>query len=174
MRLRVPVALTLLLAGCASTVETVDRRMLLQPGTETYELDPLELFVMPMALDAPLPTFPDDSGEANGSVVACAEVWISATGDIARVSALHDAPGCPGGDDAVAAFERAVLASMRNWSFSPAMICRFRPDQRDKRERGDCRGDVEVQRVPVRLAYAFEFQRRGGRVAVAPRRLPSD
>ena len=162
---------TLLLAGCASTVETVDHRMLLQPGTAQYEMDELELFVMPMELDAPLPGFPEGLAAAEiEPVVACVEVWLSKDGDITRVAPVHDLPDC--GDDASATpFEASVLDGMRQWTFTPARVCRFREDQRALRERGDCRGDVVVERVPVRLAYAFRFERREGRATVGSRRL---
>lgn len=162
----------LLLAGCASTVETVDHRLLLQPGTETYTLDDYELFVMPVELAAPLPSFPAGVAEGAETVFVCAETWLSADGDVTRVSPLHGVPGCPATEDPAAVpFEEAVVGSLGDWRFSPAMICRFRPDQREQRERGDCRGDVDVRRVPVRLAFSFEFRRGEGR-ALAARRLP--
>ena len=173
MRTAAVAAVASLLAGCASTVETVDHQLLLQPGTAQYQMAPLDLFVMPMELEAPLPAFPEGapSGEL-AAVTACAELWLSIDGDITHVAAVRDAPGCAGpADPGAAPFERAVLASLGQWEFSPAMVCRFREDQRDKRARGDCRGDVEVVRVPVRLAYAFRFERHDGRVAVGRRRL---
>lgn len=166
--------LACLAAGCASTVETVDHRMLLQPGTAQYEMADLDLFVMPMELEAPLPGFPAGVVDADvPPVEACAEIWLSSEGEVTRVSAIHDLPGCAGeGDRAAAPFEQSVLDTLRGWSFAPARVCRFREDQRDKRAKGDCRGDVEVVRVPVRLAYAFRFERRHGRVDVGSRRLP--
>ena len=174
MRALVWCALGCMATGCASTVETVDHRMLLQPGTAQYEMDELELFLMPMELDAPLPAFPVRVvADEVPPITACVEVWLSADGDVTRLAPLHDLPGCSAaGDDALAHFEQSVLAALHGWSFTPARVCRFREDQREKRERGDCRGDVEVERVPVRLAYAFRFERHGGRAAVGSRRLP--
>ena len=173
MRHQAVSVLAMLLAGCASSVETVDHQMLLQPGTAQYEMDDLEFFVMPMELDAPLPVFPEAvTAPEVAPVFVCAEIWLSADGDVTRVAPVGDLPGCGDGADAAAPFEAAVLVRLRQWSFTPARVCRFREDQRDKRERGDCRGDVEVERVPVRLAYAFRFERHQGRAAVGSRRLP--
>lgn len=173
MRALLCVAMACAAAGCASTVETVDHRMLLQPGTARYEMAELDLFVMPMELEAPLPAFPEDIIDADvPPVEACAELWLSSEGEVTRASAIHDLPGCAGeGDRAAAPFEQTVLDTLRGWSFTPARVCRFREDQRDKRAKGDCRGDVEVVRVPVRLAYAFRFERRHGRTGVGLRRL---
>ena len=147
--------------------------MLLQPGTATYEMDELELFVMPLELQTPLPVFPSAIEAAEVQpVTVCAELWLSASGDVTRVAPIHDLPGCAEDDDVAAAFEQSVLAGLARWTFIPARVCRFREDQRGKRERGDCRGDVEIVSVPVRLAYAFRFERHQGRVAVGSRRLP--
>ncbi len=164
----------IMLGGCANCVERVDHRMLLQSGTAQYEMAELDLFVMPMELEAPLPAFPEGIIDADvPPVEACAELWLSSEGEVTRVGAIHDLPGCTGVDGVAAApFEQSVLDTLRGWSFTPARICRFREDQRDKRAKGDCRGDVEVVRVPVRLAYAFRFERRHGRADVGSRRLP--
>jgi hypothetical protein len=163
----------LLLAGCASTVQTVDHEMLLQPGTAQYRMDELELFVMPLELDAPLPVFPEAvTATEVAPVTACAEAWLSEDGDVTHVAAVHGLPGCDAAGEASAPFAASVLDALSHWSFTPPMVCRFREDQRAQREAGDCRGDVEVRRVPVRLAYAFRFERRAGRAAVGSRRLP--
>lgn len=164
----------LLLAGCASSVETVQPRMLLQPGAAKYQMPPLDLFVMPIELEAPVPGFPDAVTAAEvPAVEACAELWLSVDGEVTHVAAVHDLPGCSGADDPGAApFQRSVLEALRHWSFTPARICHFREDQRGQRARGDCRGDVAVQRVPVRLAYAFRFERHKGRAQVGSRPLP--
>jgi hypothetical protein len=162
------------LAACASTVETVEPRMLLQPGTARYEMPPLDLFVMPMELEAPLPAFPESVPAAEvAPLEACVELWLSAEGDVTRVAVVHDLPGCAeAGNTAAAPFEQAVVDALGRWTFSPARVCHFREDQRAKRDAGDCRGDVAIDRVPVRLAYAFRFERHQGRADVGSRRLP--
>ena len=145
--------------------------MLLQPGTAQYRMAELDLFVMPMELEAPLPGFPADVVAAEvPAIEACAEVWLSGEGEVTRVAAVHDLPGCSDGD-AAAPFEQAVVETLRRWSFTPARVCHFREDQAVQRAQGDCRGDVEIERVPVRLAYAFRFERRHGRAEVGSRRL---
>lgn len=172
-RAAIGVLIVALAGGCASTVETVDHQMLMQPGAVQYEMDDLELFVMPMELEAPLPPFPAGvTGNEVAPVVVCVEIWLSTDGDVTHVAPVHDLPGCAGeGDAAAVPFESAVLAALPLWSFTPARVCRFREDQRDRRERGDCRGDVEIERVRVRLAYAFRFERHEGRAAVGSKRL---
>jgi hypothetical protein len=62
---------------------------------------------------------------------------------------------------------------MRRWTFSAAAICRFPERLRAQRERRDCTGkDVALTHVPVRLTYAFTFERQAGRARVAGGRRP--
>ena len=153
------------LAGCASSVARVDHHLLLQRGTVQYEMQPLELFVMPQELEAPLPPFPASvSGEEVGPVVACVELWLSESGDVTHVGPLHGAAGCATeGDLALVPFEEAVMTTLQAWQFSPARICRFPEHLRAQMERGDCTGrEVDIDKVPVRLAYAFTFERKAG------------
>ena len=50
---------------------------------------------------------------------------------------------------------------------APARICRFPEHLRAQMERGDCTGrEVDIDKVPVRLAYAFTFQCTDGRASV--------
>lgn len=153
--------------GCATRSASVDHRMLLPPGGDRIELEPQQLFVMPIALSQPEPEFPLAEAGTTGpvEVTACAEVWLSAEGDVTRVTPFHDAPECePGADPEMRGYAQAVDAALRRWEFTPAMICEFPPQALAKRERGDCTGpEVTVRRVPVRLNYAFTFSSRDGK-----------
>lgn len=140
---------------------------MLLPGTEArHALAPTELFVMPVTLAAPEPAFP---GVAEGAraidVTVCAEVWLSADGEITRIAPFEAAPECAGGTDPqVQPYAQSVADALQRWEFTPAMICEFPPELGHKRAQGDCTGpEVLVRRVPVRLNYAFTFSIRDGR-----------
>lgn len=166
--------LSLLLVACATRVAKVDHQVILQPGESRYELSDLELFVMPMELEAPPPEFPAAYAQDDLSpLVVCAEVWLDTNGDITRAAPLHQEPDCPVRTDArILAFEQAVVARLRQWMWGPARICRFPERLREQREHDDCTGsEVDVVHVPVRLAYAFTFQRSAGRASVASSRV---
>jgi len=159
--------------GCATRSKNVGHRMLLPQGGDQVELASRELFVMPVALASPEPVFPE-AAAASVDVEVCAEIWLSADGDVTRVVPFHDAPGCaPDGDPAVRDYAQAVGDALRRWEFTPAMICEFPPELLAQRDEGNCTGpEVSVRRVPVRLNYAFTFSSRDGkrRVGVARQR----
>ncbi len=172
-----------LLAACATRVAPVDapassthveHALLMPPGQPRYEMDDLALFVMPMELESPSPAFPAEipAGDV-APVTVCVEAWLDGGGDISRLAAAHGVDGCPERADAQAEpYERAVVDAMRAWSFSAAAICRFPEHLRAQRERRDCRGkDIALVHVPVRLTYAFTFERHAGRAQVVSARL---
>lgn len=174
-----------LLSACATrvahvgtvpaSITRVDHALLLPPGQPRYEMDELALFVMPMELESPSPAFP--AGIPGGDVApvtVCVEAWLDDAGDISRLVPARGGDDCPRqADTRAASFEQAVVEAMRAWSFSAAAICRFPERLRAQRERGDCRGkDIELTHVPVRLTYAFTFERHAGRAQVVSTRLP--
>ena len=168
----------LLLAACATHTAQVDHRLLLPQAGARHELAPSQLFVMPVTLAAPEPVFPavTDAGTPV-EIVVCAEIWLSADGDVTRVAPFDGAPGCAAGAEPHAQdYAQAVAEALQRWEFTPAMICEFPPQSMDKRERGDCTGpEVAVRRVAVRLDYAFTFTFRDGRKRVGvARKLPAD
>jgi hypothetical protein len=174
MKSALAACLCLVTAACATRVAKVDHQVILQPGESRYELSELELFVMPMELEAPPPEFPAAYAQGDlAPLVVCAEVWLDTHGDITHVASLHQEPDCPARTDArTLAFEQAVVARLRQWTWGPARICRFPERLREQRERDDCTGnEVDVVPVPVRLAYAFTFQRSAGRASVASSRV---
>lgn len=169
MRMLAVLAASCVLAACASRVARVDHQVILQPGEVRHELESLELFVMPMELDAPPPGFP--AGYAEGDLEpleVCVEVWLDASGDPTHVVALQQEPQCPPRMDMrVAAFEQAVVDALWHWHWTPARICRFPQHLQAQMERGDCTGrEVDIDKVPVRLAYSFTFERKAGRASV--------
>jgi hypothetical protein len=148
----------------------VDYSLLLQPGQPQYAMDDLTLFVMPMELESPQPAFP--AGVPPGDVpplTVCVEAWLDAAGDVARVAPARGGEGCPAaGVAGLVPYEQAAVQAMQAWSFSAAAICHFPEALRAQRERGDCRGsEVALEHVPVRLTYAFTFERQAGRAQVA-------
>lgn len=164
-------------AACVTRSASVGHRMLL-PGTGArYEPGPTGLFVMPLVLSSPEPEFPAAAGPV-GSIekTVCAEVWLSADGEITRVAPFDQSSECAEGGDAQAQpYAASVAAALRHWEFTPAMVCEFPPDQPDRRAQGDCTGpDVTVRRVPVRLNYAFTFSSRNGRRRVGFARASVD
>lgn len=172
----VALALAIATTGCATRSATVGHRMLLPETSDRHALAPTQFFVMPVALSAPEPVFPAtaDVG-APVDVVVCAEIWLSADGDITRVAPFDATPDCaPGADPEARDYAQAVADVLRGWEFTPAMICEFPPQSLGKRARGDCRGpEVVVRRVPVRLNYAFTFSSREGKRRVGIARKPS-
>lgn len=176
-------AIAVLLAACAARVAHVDAppdrtrvdHALLKPADQPqYHMDGLTLFVMPMELESPPPAFPATipAGDV-APVTVCVEAWLDDTGDISRLVPARGGAGCPGQTEAgVGPYEQAVVQAMQAWSFSAAAICTFPERLRAQRDRGDCRGrDVVLTHVPVRLTYAFTFERRAGRDQVASTRL---
>lgn len=129
---------------------------------------------MPIALASPEPVFPE-AAVGSVDVEVCAEIWLSADGDVTRVAPFDATPGCArGGDPAMCDYARAVGDALRRWEFTPAMVCEFPPELLARRDEGDCRGpEITVRRVPVRLNYAFTFSSRDGkrRVGVARQRV---
>lgn len=172
------VTLSIAAAGCATRSVSVDHRMLLPEAGARHELAPTQVFVMPVTLAAPEPAFPVvvDASELV-ELVVCAEIWLSADGDVTRVAPFDGTPDCAAGTEPRAqAYAQSVAEALRRWEFTPAMICEFPPQLVEKRERGDCTGpEVAVRRVPVRLDYAFTFSSSNGRKQVGvARKLQPD
>ena len=176
----VAVAGLVLLAACATPAAhvddappdsaRVDYALLMQPAQPQYRMDALTLFVMPMELESPTPAFPAEVAPGDvAPLTVCVEAWLDAAGDIARVAPARGGDGCPAAADAaLAPYEQAAVQALQAWSFSAAAICHFPEALRAQRERGDCRGSgIELEHVPVRLTYAFTFERQAGRAQVA-------
>ena len=85
-------------------------------------------------------------------------VGVDTDGKVSWTAPLRAGPRCPAEAlPALAWFEHAVDATVRQWRFEPASICTFPPDV-ERNE--DCAGDGVVRRtVPLRMAFVFEFSR---------------
>ena len=169
-------ALVFAVAGCATRGTSVDHRMLLPQAGARHAVESTQFFVMPVSLAAPEPAFPETSGGAGAAdVTVCAEIWLTADGDIGRVMPFEATPECAAtGDPQARAYVDAVVEALRRWEFTPAMICEFPPELLARRDEGDCTGpEVAVRRVPVRLDYAFTFSSREGKRRVGFARRPA-
>jgi hypothetical protein len=158
--------LAIVIAGCATRTTHIDERMLFPASGARHETDARGFFVMPMTLASPQPAFPvSAAGTGTFEVTVCAEIWLSANGDITRVAAFDGAPGCAAVSDPQAQpYARSVADALQRWEFTPAMVCEFPTELLGKRGQGDCTGpEVVVRQVPVRLNYAFTFSTRDGR-----------
>lgn len=147
----------------------VDYALVQQANQPQYRMDELTLFVMPSELESPPPAFPAEAAPGDvAPLTVCIEAWLDAAGEITRLAPARGGDGCPGqADVGLAPYEQASVQAMRAWSFSAAAICRFPAHLRAQRERGDCRGsEVVLEHVPVRLTYAFTFERHAGRAQV--------
>src|SRR5690606_8795241 len=136
VRTMATLVLAIVAAGCATRGTSVGHRMLLPQGGDRVELESRELFVMPVALASPEPVFP---AAAAGSVdvEVCAEIWLSADGDVTRIVPFDASPECAhGADPAMRDYVQAVGDALRRWEFTPAMICGFPPEQLARRDAG--------------------------------------
>src|SRR3546814_3220273 len=142
--------------GCATRGTSVDHRMLLPQGGDRVELESRELFVMPIALASPEPVFPEtDAAAATIDVEVCAEIWLSADGDVTRVAPFHATPECAqGADPAVRDYAQAVGDALRRWEFTPAMICEFPPALLARRDEGRSEAHTAELQSLMRISYA--------------------
>ncbi|MEL1266021.1 hypothetical protein [Pseudoxanthomonas putridarboris] len=161
--------LIVLLAGCATRISAVDKRLILPEGTSRYGMAAHQAFVYPVPLNNPTPAFP--AGYAPRELPAttlCVSFVVDAEGLPADVSPLAQA-GCAA-PESFAPLRDAVLSAVVGWRFKPAMFCDY-PDAatRDRDWNGNgCAGErVEARVVPVSLAYAFTFEVRDGQRRVA-------
>jgi hypothetical protein len=168
------IALAMIATSCATRSAIVGHRMLLPEVGARHEVAPTQFFVMPIALASAEPVFPEITGAVEAiEITVCAEIWLSAEGNITRVAPFHDTEECADIRPTASPYQQSVSEALQRWEFTPAMICEFPPQALDKRERGDCTGpEVEVRRVPVRLDYAFTFSSRDGRRRVGIARRP--
>lgn len=166
------IAVGLVVSGCASRSASVDQRMIL-PGGARLQPAQNELFVMPVALFAPPPEFPETVQRMElEPTPVCIEVWISEEGAVTHVAPLYGLDGCAMGPEAgTQELEHAVVTRLREWNFAPARLCRIPEDQREKLERGDCTGEgVVITQLPIRLAYVFTFEVKNGKRRVGTAR----
>lgn len=161
MRRAWPLLAVLLLAGCGGSQTTrVGAEMILPPMAPQMKMQTQELFFMAEHLNPGLlPDYPEAllaKGPENATV--CAEIVVDTDGKVSWTAPLRAGPRCPADAlPALAWFEHAVDATVRQWRFEPASICTF-PTDVERNE--DCAGEGVTRRtVPLRLAFVFEFSR---------------
>lgn len=152
---------TLVLAGCGGSQTTrVGAEMILPPMAPQMKMQTQELFFMAYHLNPELlPDYPAAllaTGPEHATV--CAEIVVDTDGKVSWTAPLRAGPRCPGEAlPALAWFEHAVDATVRQWRFEPASICTF-PSEVERNE--ECAGEGVVRKpVPLRLAFVFEFSR---------------
>lgn len=149
------------IAGCASTPSTGPRSsvglsMILPDAAERASVRENELFLMPSPIEAGLPAFPSAAiGHAPASI--CAEIVVDEEGAVGTARQIDSSEGCERlASDASARFAPAVLDAVRQWTFAAAAICRYAENP------VECDGDrAQLQVVPVKLAYRFDFVQQG-------------
>ena len=167
-------------AGCRTTpletpavdpVGTVD--MALVPpaaGTARMQLDPSQAFVFPLLRESQLPEYPPELLALRLDTQAlCVDVDIDAQGLVSQVRGRDDADCAAAGPHA-SRFAAALEASVRQWQFDPALVCRTP----DGRAAADACAEPDAIDTPValRLSYAFVFSQQDGqpRVELRPGR----
>lgn len=183
MRRCIAAALSLGLAGCASVPrdeEVVDgsyniNQQLLNEelgagaagAIEPYRLAPTEAFRMPEPVRAAPPELPP--GYAQRSLpptTLCVRVIVDADGSVLRTEPLLAHSQCGAGAQSQhALLLQAAVAATSRWSFQPAAVCHFAAGSVPAAS-GDCSGAMQVETVPVTLAYAFTFEVEQGRATV--------
>ena len=170
-------ALTLGCNSCASHIASVDQRMIFPQSDNRYELDPRQAFIYPSPVANPSPAFPDSFSQSElPPTVVCARLSISEQGAVNDATALHQEGECgPQTTEVSRQLEKAVIATLRQWSFEPASICTY-PDlsskERDKNETGCNGAGVTATQVAVSLGYAFTFEIANGKRKVDAVRTP--
>ena len=164
--------LVLLLGGCATRIDTVDKRLILPEGATRYEMATHQAFVYPVPLQNPAPVFPEDFAPRElAATTICVAFIVDGEGLATSLAPLLQAGCVP--PDSMPALRDAVLSAMAGWRFKPAMFCDY-PDAatRDRDWTGEgCAGEqVEASIVPVSLAYAFTFEVRSGKHRVSSAR----
>lgn len=154
------------LAGCASRGTAIDKRMVLPPGAATMTLETRQGFLMAVPVHEPLPVLADDARGPDGRTEVCVEIVIDVEGQVSEARHMPGVDACDAQPDA--GYAAAALAAVRQWTFFAAALCEF-PGEQPVTE--DCSGEgVTVRAVPIRLMYAFAFERSGGKARVRVRR----
>lgn len=164
-RLLVAACVIVALGACASRGATVGKRMVLPPGALAMTLEKRQGFLMAVPIHEPLPRLETAAGP-DGRTEVCVEIVIDAEGTVPEARHTPGVDGCHATPDP--AYVTATLDAVRQWRYFAAAVCTF-PEGQAKT--GDCSGeDVVVRAVPIRLTYAFAFERMAGRTRVRARR----
>ena len=155
------------LTGCAATKsDLVEKRMVLPPFAATMTLEDRQGFLMAAPIEAPMPVFPGRVQGPDMRTEVCVELMIREDGTVGEARHIPGVETCDMHPDP--GYLTATLDAVRRWTFFAAAICDF-PEGVEKTD--DCSGDgVVVRAVPIKLMYAFAFERVGGQGRVGLRR----
>lgn len=159
------VAAALLLTACAGSRSTqVGASMILPPQAKTMKMQEQQLFLMANHLNPEhLPEYPAEKlADGPDATRVCVDLVVDEGGEVTWAVPLHGGTECPAAaEPALAPFEQAVLAAVREWQFTAAAVCTFPPGIE---KNDDCEGEGVTERaVPLRMAFVFDFNKREGR-----------
>jgi hypothetical protein len=158
------------LSGCAHWHGSADTKLVLPSGASQYEMKNNEIFLTPARFpDSKDPEYPADLlGKNIGLVTVCVDVVIQGDGTLSEAKINRaDCSDNPDPSDRKE-FEGSALNTVKSWMFYGAAICRY-PDGMVADEK--CEGDgVQVEPVPVRLTYMFNFVQKNGKASVTQRK----
>jgi hypothetical protein len=152
----------MLLSGCATnkvhTQASTGYQLIFPAGAETYDESERQVFLLGDRIGtAVLPTYPSDFLSKNlPEQYVCLEIDIDIHGQVFDSRPLYDGNGCPAESRRPdEAFLVAAKQAVQQWRFFPTRICTF-PATAQKNEA--CQGEnIEIEPVPVRLAFLFSF-----------------
>lgn len=154
------------LAGCAHTRQAVDARMVLPAAAPRIQLDQTQALLMAVSIEQPMPVYPESTGGRDGRTEVCISFVVTADGQVSQAAHAPGVDTCDERPDP--ALVAAALEAVSRWTFFAAAVCEY-PE--GVAPAPDCSGeDVVVRAVPIRLMYAFAFERVGGRGRVVVRR----
>lgn len=152
------------LAACASRPINTDvaATLIVSTSADRYVMQRNERFLMPLTVEAPLPTYPS-SAVTPTEVTICVAVVITAEGDVQSVKPIATDPECSSiSDPLFKPFQEATIATVREWKYLAAAICRYQTDA------AECEFETaDIEPVPVSLAYRFAFSTHDGKPVVS-------
>lgn len=154
------------LAGCAHTRGSVDARMVLPAAAPRMQLSETQGLLMAVSIEQPMPLYPESAAGGDGRTEVCVSFVVTADGQVSEAAHAPGVDTCAERPDP--ALVAAALDAVSRWTFFGAAICEY---PQGVAPAPDCSGEDAVLRaVPIRLMYAFTFERVGGRGRVAVRR----
>jgi hypothetical protein len=151
------------LAACASRPINTDvsAALIVSTSADRYVMQRNERFLMPLTVEAPLPTYPSNAVTPT-EVTICVAVAITDEGDVQSVTTIATDPACSSvSDPRSKPFQEATMAAVREWKYLAAAICRYQTDVTE------CEFETaDIKPVPVTLAYRFAFSTHDGKPVV--------
>lgn len=172
-------ALALALAGCSTPTPkphlqaSSTFRVFIPTGATGYKPQPNQFIVIGPPLVQPPPTYPAALiAERLPPQEVCLALAIDENGNAHGSDPLYSVDGCPAPGVVPAPFMASAQATVTRWRFFPTHLCTF-PKGVDVSKEGDnCIAEgAKVQRLPIKLAFAFTFTVEAGTPRVTARRM---